>query len=338
MSQRRARVLLGVLIFVALVLVTVDFRAEPGGSTDRLRGGVTAVVRPFQDGVSALVRPFTTLGDNVSDLFRTRAENRRLRLEVERLQQRRESSVDLERENAELRGLIDIRDRSAIDAVAARTVALAPSNFEWTITIDVGSADGVARDMPVIDGDGLVGRVIQVTPNASRVLLAIDPTFAAASRVASTGEIGTIDGRGGDPMTMRPLDPEAGIEVGDEIVTSSYQGGLFPAGIPIGTVSSIEEAGSRLTSEALVNPFVDFTRLHHVLVLLVDPTEEIPPFEGSEGLEFTRPPVEPRLDPATPGSDPAPGDDEPGDDEAAGDDEPAGDAEPADDEAAGDDG
>jgi rod shape-determining protein MreC len=315
-SQRRARVLLGVLIFVALVLVTVDFRAEAGGSTDRLRGGVTAMVRPLQDGVSALVRPFATLGDNVNDLFRTRAENRRLRVEVERLQQRRESSVDLERENAELRGLIDIRDRSAIDSVAARVVALAPSNFEWTITIDVGSADGVERDMPVIDGDGLVGRVIQVTPNASRVLLAIDPTFAAASRIARTGEIGTIDGRGGDPMTMRPLDPEADIELGDEIVTSSYQGGLFPAGIPIGTVSSIQESGSRLSTEVLVNPFVDFTRLHHVLVLLLDPTDEIPAFEGSEGLEFTRPPVAPRLEPG--GSTPDPTAD---DDEVSGDDE-----------------
>ncbi|MCC5949945.1 MAG: rod shape-determining protein MreC [Nitriliruptoraceae bacterium] len=327
MSQRRARVLLAVLLVAALVLVTVDFRSEPGGRTDGVRGVVTTVTRPLQDGVSALVRPFTTLGDTVNDLFATRGENRRLREQVATLQQRRASAADLERENVELRELLAIRDRTELPTVTARTVALAPSNFEWTITIDVGSNDGIERDMPVIDGDGLVGRVIQVTPNASRVLLAIDPTFAAAARVADSGEIGTIDGRGGDPMLMRPLDPEAGIEVGDEIVTSSYQGGVFPAGIPIGTVSSVPESASRLTSEVLVNPFVDFTRLHHVLVILVDPTEDVPPFEGSEGLDFLRPPVPPVLEPALPGTGEEPGggtgeppDDGSEDDEADGDD------------------
>jgi rod shape-determining protein MreC len=290
-QQRRARVLLTVLLLTALVLITVDFRGGDDGPVDRLRSGVTVIMRPIQDGVAVLVRPFSDLGSGVRDVVSTRAENQRLREEITILEQRRSSSTDLERENAELRNLLTMRDRTELETVTARTVALAPSSFEWTITIDVGSVDGIERDMPVLDGDGLVGRVIQVTPNASRVLLSIDPNFSAASRTARTGEIGPIDGRGGDPMVMRPLDPDADVEVGDEVVTSSYEGGVFPAGIPIGTVSEVVETGSRLTREVLVSPFVDFTRLDHVLVILTGGVQELPPFEGTDGIEFTRPPV-----------------------------------------------
>lgn len=290
-QQRRSRVLLGVLLFTALVLVTIDFRGGDEGPVDRLRDGITVIMYPIQDGVATLVRPFGDLGSGVRDLISTRAENQRLRERIAILEQRRSSAIDLARENDGLRDLLRMRDRTELETVTARTVALAPSSFEWTITIDVGAVDGVERDMPVLDGDGLVGRVIQVTPDAARVLLSIDPNFSAASRTARTGEIGPIDGRGGDPMVMRPLDPDADIQVGDEIVTSSYQGGVFPAGIPIGTVSEVVDTGSRLTREVLVSPFVDFTRLDQVLVVLSRPIEDLPPFAGTEGIEFTPPPV-----------------------------------------------
>lgn len=315
-QQRRARTLLVVLLFTALVLITIDFRGGDDGPADRLRNGVTVIMRPIQEGVATLVRPFGDLGGGVRDVLATRAENQRLRDELADLEVRRSSSVDLQRENQQLRQLLDMRDRTALDTVAARTVALAPSSFEWTITIDVGTADGIERDMPVVDGDGLVGRVIQVTPDASRVLLAIDPNFSAASRTARVGEIGSIDGRGGDPMVMRPLDPDADIEVDDELVTSSYQGGVFPAGIPIGTVSEVVDTGSRLTREVLVSPFVDFTRLDHVLVVLTGGVAELPPFEGTEGLEFTRPDVS--VTPEIEQDDPVETDDEDDEDDEAG--------------------
>ena len=299
-QRRRARLLLALLVAAAIALVTIDFRSGEDGGLDRLRGVTTAVLRPIQDGVGVIVRPFSEGAGAISDLFAIRTENRELRAQVTALEERRRVFDDLERENAELRALLAIADRTELDTVAARVVALAPSNFEWTITIDVGSNDGVERGMPVIDGDGLVGRVIQVTSDASRVLLAIDPSFSAAARSARNGEVGVLDGRGGDPMVFRLLDPAAVVEVGDAVTTSSYQGGVFPAGIPIGTVSQVAEGGSPLTREVQVNPYVDFTRLHHVLVVFSTGIEDIPPFEGSEGLEFRRPPVPPMLEPEAP--------------------------------------
>jgi rod shape-determining protein MreC len=284
-------------VLSALVLVTVDFRAGEEGALHRLRGVATTVFGPIQDGLVTVVRPVTNAAGGVGDLFRTRAENAELRAQVETLRERRQSVTDLRRENEELRGLLDMRDRGQLETIAARTVALGPSNFEWTITIDVGSDDGVRRDMPVVNGDGLVGRIIQVTPNASRVLLTIDPNFGAAARVARHGETGYIDGRGGEPMVFRPLDPEIDIEVGDEIVTSSYQGGIFPGGLRIGTVSVVDDGSNRLAREVQVQPFVDFTRLHHVLVVINAPVDEIPPMTESPDVDFTRPDVEPTVDP-----------------------------------------
>jgi rod shape-determining protein MreC len=313
-QRRRARLLLVLLVLTALVLVTVDFRAGEDGPLHRLRGVATAVFQPIQDGLVTVVRPIGDLAGGVGDLFRTRSENERLRAQVESLQERRRSTVDLQRENEELRGLLEVRDRGQLETIAARTVALGPSNFEWTITIDVGSEDGVERDMPVINGDGLVGRVIQVTPNASRVLLTIDPNFGAAARASRHGETGTIDGRGGDPLVFRPLDPEIDLEVGDEIVTSTYQGGVFPGGIRIGTVSAVDEVANRLAREFQVQPFVDFTRLHHVLVVVNAPVGELPPLSGTPDVDFSPPDVEPTVDPEAVEEDEADADDDATDD------------------------
>jgi rod shape-determining protein MreC len=327
-QRRRARVLLAVLVVAALVLVTIDFRSGDEGPVASARGGLTAVLAPVQDGIATLIRPITDAAGNVGDLFAVRAENQRLRAENERLRERRRSVTDLERENDELRELLGLADQLQFDTIGARTVALAPSGFEWTMTIDVGSDDGIERDMPVINGDGLVGRVIQTTSSASRVLLAIDPNFSAAARSARTGEIGAVDGRGGEPMSLRPLDPDADLQLGDEIVTSAYQGGIFPGGIPIGTVSAVGESGNRLVQEVQVSPFVDFTRIHHVLVVTSAPVEEIPPLSDLQDLEFEPPPGPPTVDRTPEGED---GEEDGGED--GGDDAEA----EAEDEASGDD-
>ena len=326
-QRRRARIVLVVLVLVALVVVTIDFRAGDDGVVEQVRGVVTSVLRPVQDGVMVLVRPVVDGVSSIGDVFNTASENRELRERVEVLEQRRRTLTDLERENDELRRLLDVAESRDDDTIAARVVALAPSTFEWTVTLDVGSDDGVRRGMPVIDSDGLVGRVVQVGSRASRVLLAIDPNFSAAARLAGNGEIGPIDGRGGEPMTFRPLDPDVSIEVGDELVTSAYQGGMFPAGLPIGTVSDVGDATvTGLRREVQVQPFVDFTRLHNVLVVVHEPVEELPPLSATPDEPFTPPDVPPFLvpDPLDP-----PGEDPDDDPDAGPDDDP--DADPDDD-------
>lgn len=295
-NRRRARILLAILVLLALLLVTVDFRsdgAQGEGPLGQLRGVASTVFGPVQQGLTTIVSP---LGDSVSavgGLFDARAENARLRAQLEALQERRLSYDDVLRENEELRRLLEIQERSSLETAAAQVIATGPSNFEWTVTLAIGTDDGVARDMPVINGDGLVGRVIQTTADTSRVLLAVDPSFQAASSHAETGETGLLQGNGGEPMIYRPQDPEAEISVGDEIVTSQYSNGVFPAGIPIGTVASADESAGLLDRTVRVRPWVDFTRLQTVLVVLYDPDLRLPDDSIGDDLPFERPGVAP---------------------------------------------
>lgn len=293
-QRRRTRLVLALLAATALVLVTLDVRAGDGGIVDGARGLATTAFQPVQDGAAVLARPFVDGFSGLTGWLALRSENTQLRTQVETLTERRRAMADLERENDELRRLLRMQERGAFDVVAARAVIIAPSSFEWTITIDVGADHGVERNMPVVNGDGLVGRVVQVTASASRVLLAIDPSFFAAARSGRTGEIGPVEGRGSDPMIFRPLDPSADVNVGDEIVTSSYQGGVFPGGIPIGVVADAGQPDARLVREITVRPFVDFTRLHHVLVVRSQPVEPVPPLVGTPDLDF-QPPNVPRF-------------------------------------------
>lgn len=295
-NRRRARILLAVLVLLALVLVTVDFRSDGAsgeGPLGRLRGVASTVLGPVQSGLSTIVRPIGSSLSGIGEVFDARSENVRLRAQLERLEERRLSYDDVLRENEELRQLLEIQERSDLPTRAAQVIASGPSNFEWTITLDVGESDGIARDMPVINGDGLVGRVIQTTSDTSRVLLAVDPTFQAAAAHAQTGETGQVQGNGGDPIVYRPLDPEAELAAGDEVVTSRYSNGVFPAGIPIGTVDTTDRSAGLLSQSIEVRPWVDFTRLQTVLVVLYEPERVLPGDDLGGGLEFDRPDVDP---------------------------------------------
>lgn len=275
-QRRRARVVLAVLVLASLVLVTADFRSD-GGPLDGLRAIATTVMEPVQRGLTAVARPVVDVFTNLGELWTIRSDNEQLRERVEALEQRELSSGAIERENQRLRALLDLREANDWETVTASTVAFTPSNFEWTITIDVGSDDGVAEDMPVVEGAGLVGKVIQVTPGSSRVLLAIDPNFSAATRSAATGDVGVVTGQGSELMRMLADNPSADLREGDEVVTNNYEFGVFPHGIPVGVVEAQQDGANQLNQSALVRPFVDFNRLSQVLVILSFPTDVPPP-------------------------------------------------------------
>ena len=152
--------------------------------------------------------------------------------------------------------------------MTARVTGVGPSNFEHTVFIDRGTANGVRKDMPVVAGAGLVGRVVQVSQRTARVLLLVDPSSAVASRLASNGETGVAEGTGGDELRFDLFDAEAAVTVGDEVVTSGYEGGVYPPGIPIGTVARIQPRGNALARRAFVTTFVDFSSLDFLLIVV----------------------------------------------------------------------
>ncbi|MGA1774799.1 MAG: rod shape-determining protein MreC [Nitriliruptoraceae bacterium] len=283
--ERRVRTLFAALMLLALVLVTLDAR----DGAEAPRGAATAALEPLGSPLSRALQPVRDLDDAVRDLLATRAENRRLRAENERLRARRASDEDLARQVAELRALIGLQDELDLATVATRVISVTPSNFEWTLTIDVGTDDGVRRGMAVVSGDGLVGRVLLATGGASRVLLVIDPNFSVAARVLGGDGLGVLDGRGSEPMRFSPLDARLPAAEGDEIVTASFPGSAVPAGIPIGRLAAREDTDSRLQAAYAVAPFVDVAALDHLLVVVAPPAPEVPLLEDSSGVPIDVP-------------------------------------------------
>lgn len=277
---RRVRTLFAGLMLTALVLVTLDARDADVAP----RGTATAALEPLGSPLARALQPVRDLDDAVRDLLATRAENRRLRAENDALRARRASEEDLARQLAELRGLVGLRDELELDVVAARVIAVTPSNFEWTLTVDVGTADGVERGMAVISGDGLVGRVLLATEDAARVLLVIDPNFSVAARALGGAGLGVLDGRGSEPLRFSPLDARLEVAAGAELVTATFPGSAVPAGIPIGRLSAREDTDSRLRASYAVAPYVDAVALDHVLVVRSAPAPEVPAFEDSSDV------------------------------------------------------
>lgn len=288
-SHRRGRLFIILAVVFGLTLITLDLRGGQDGGASVVRAGATAVFAPVQTAVRWFVSPVTSATESVRELGRIRRDNQALRERVEILEQRFSSRRDLERENDELRGLLAMSARSTNETLAARTVAISPSNFEWIITIDKGRRDGVERNMPVINGDGLVGRVLSVGEQSSRVIALIDPSFSVTVRSAIHGYVGVLDGRGSDPLALRLLDPRAEIADGEEIVTSTFDAGLYPEGIPVGQVRETRRSDSQLVTDVTVNPYVDFTRLAHVLVVMTSGVAEPPAFVDQDGEPLPRP-------------------------------------------------
>jgi rod shape-determining protein MreC len=163
--------------------------------------------------------------------------------------------------------------------IAADVVGIDQTNLIRTITINRGARDGITVGMPAVTGQGLVGRVMDVTANASRVLLITDQSSAVSARLQNTRVEGSVIGHvsGGLRMTYMPL--TAGVQEGDLAVTSGL-GGNFPADIVIGQVISVREEQSELYKEAEIRSLVNFDTLEFVLVVTSFQPVDVSAFEN----------------------------------------------------------
>jgi rod shape-determining protein MreC len=158
--------------------------------------------------------------------------------------------------------------------VVGRKIAQEPSNLQKYITLDVGRASGIERNMPVITDRGLVGRVTEVGETWSRVLLIIDPQSTVNALTQSTRASGSIEGQADGSLIMRSIPQKDTVSVGDTVFTSGL-GGNFPRQILIGQIVEADRKDYELYQSALVQPTVDFDHLEAVLIITdFEPIEE----------------------------------------------------------------
>ncbi|HOA81157.1 MAG TPA: rod shape-determining protein MreC, partial [Defluviitaleaceae bacterium] len=205
---------------------------------------------------------------NIKNLEKQNAE---LSKKVDELSYENKILQQYKDENTRLRKLLDLDKKYAdYPKIGAEIIGKDPGNWYNVFLIDKGSNDGLEVDMVVLSGNGLVGHIIEVAPNYSKVLAIIDDRNAVSSKVLRTGDLGIVKGDlsllNQGLCRMEYVDAEADIIVGDEIVTSNLSD-IYPPGIMIGTVKEIETESHGLTKYALIEPVVDFKHLEEVLVI-----------------------------------------------------------------------
>jgi rod shape-determining protein MreC len=275
-DTRESRLLLVLLIAIAFALITVDIRGGEDSPVDGARGAAATVFGPIENGVASAVDP---VGNAVAAVRDSGDRHDRI--------------AQLEQDNAALKAKLGSDDRNSsrlaqLDKMlktagagqygikGAEVIAIgAAQGFSWTVTIDVGTSDGVTRDMTVLNGDGLVGRVTTVGPNTATVLLANDPDFTVGTRMEATDELGFASGQGDQPLRVELLNGKAKINKGDRLVTFGSQADKpFVPGVPVGVVSRVDPSGGDLTRTIYVKPFVSFTKLDIVGVVVQTPDKD----------------------------------------------------------------
>ncbi|MFD7442147.1 rod shape-determining protein MreC [Streptomyces sp. NPDC059909] len=275
-DTKESRLLLVLLIAIAFALITVDIRGGQESPVDGARQAAAAVFGPVENGVAAAVDPIGNAIGAVRDSGER--HNRIAVLERENATLKARLGSDA-RNQSRLRQLDDMLKKAAngqYGIKAAEVIAIgAAQGFSWTVTIDVGSRDGILRDMTVLNGDGLVGRVTTVGPDTATVLLANDPDFTVGTRMEGTDELGFATGQGDRPLSVQLLNGKAKVKKGDRLVTFGSQADKpFVPGVPVGEVVRVDPSGGDLTRTIFVRPFASFSKLDIVGVVVQAPRSD----------------------------------------------------------------
>lgn len=279
-DTRRTRLLLALLLVTSISLITLDYRSSGDGdrsTLDGLRSVAAAVFGPVEQVAAAIAAPVGDAVESVSGLGAGRDEAARLRRENQELTRRlRTSELDRNRA-AELDALLRLAGAGQYRVVPARVIAVgAAQTFSWTVTIDAGTRDGLRPDLTVLNGDGLVGRVKTVGPTTATVLLVIDPASSVGVRLEGSMEVGFTTGQGlGDAVDLQLLDGQSTVVRGDRLVTFGSQGDLpYVPGVPVGEVLRVRGTPGSQTRTAAVQPYVDFSALDLVGVVVEPPRRD----------------------------------------------------------------
>lgn len=265
LARYRRAIILTSALLLSFLLMTLQVRHETAVVT-LTRQALLLVVSPFIKVTAATIHGVTSIWQDYVDLRTLREENKRLQFEASTLKRRLDQLQEQALETQRLQRLLAMRDNSQAEFLTARVIGKDATNWFKTILLDCGSMEGVRRNQPVLAPNGLVGRVVEVTPTSARVQLFTDPVSAVGGLIQRTRVTGIVSGNLGAGARVRYLPLMGDVVVGEEVVTSGM-GGVFPKGIPIGRVATVERKSGILFQEATLTPAVDLSRLEEVLIL-----------------------------------------------------------------------
>ena len=303
----RTRVVLIVLLVAALALIAINYSNSSNSALRDLRNVGGSVFGGAEHAAGSATGVFTSSGSS----------NKIASLQQQVLQLRAELSLAKvsKSDYAELRKMLLLAGAGRYRVLAASVLA-AGQGYQQTVTLDVGSRDGVRAQDTVLNGQGLVGEVTSVSASTCTVLLASDSSAVVGVALAPTGQLGWVAGPGKaggmrGQMRLQMLSSAAVLKPGDQLVTSaSVHDKPYVPGVPVGVISKLIVTNGSLTAAALVQPYVDFSALSVVGVVVVPPSHN-PRFAALPPLPHPGPTVtvtvtaRPRA--PRPGATPTPG-------------------------------
>jgi rod shape-determining protein MreC len=273
-TVRRRRAVLALLVVLSLILLTAYFGEAPSGRLHSVQRGFLTVVSPIQDGANKALKPVRDLFGWFGDTLRAKSQNAELRKQVDRL--RREVVVERidQQSYHELLSTFHLDNQLSVAnyrPVTATVVGKSPNIWYSRVTIDKGTAEGVHVEDPVINDEGLVGKVTEVVADGAQVSLITDSSMGVSARVGTTAATGIVQPKVGDPndLLLQYLPANTPVNTGEYVFTSgtvaSPDDSLYPRGIPIGQVTSVDEESAYKSVN--VHPLANLRNLDVVQVL-----------------------------------------------------------------------
>jgi rod shape-determining protein MreC len=264
--SRRQRLGAIVLAAVASAFIVLDVA---GSGLHAAHGGVRGALGALYRGTDGVIGPVRRFAQGVPGAASNRDTIDKLRRENAALKAQVAADSADARTKSRLARLQLAADTGRYRIVPARVIALGPGQgFDWTVTLDVGSDDGLRAGQTVTDGVALVGRVLSTNTSSSAVLLAADPGSGVGARDTRNGQLGVATGHGSAGFTLTPLAPDASVQVGDTLRTGPAGRSTYVPGLAIGTVTAVDRSGDGAV-RASVHPAASPTALDLVGVILL---------------------------------------------------------------------
>jgi rod shape-determining protein MreC len=266
----RNRVLLtsGALLILSLHFVSAG--VHPGDLAARPESAFLEMIRPIDATITRFTSGISSIKNDYLDLVHVRQENAHLRTQLAQVTSDRARLAELEAENQHLGALLDLNDVLGLKSVAANVIGSDATGLSHTLILASGEDDGLLPGMAVLSNQGVVGKIIAVSPHASRVLLIDDHNSALDGFDQRSRARGIVAGMVDYGLILKYADRSQDIRDGDSVVTSGLDG-IFPRGLLVGTIKSVRREGPGLFLKVSIEPAVEFKGLEQVLIVTQPP-------------------------------------------------------------------
>lgn len=268
----RKRCVFSLIVVIVVLGIIVGVINAVGNETTVVENVTGVILTPVQKAFTYSANGVKNFFGYFSNVGKLKEENKKLSEENEELNNRLKQSESIQKENDELRRLIGLKDGNPeLDLEAAEVIARDPSNWYNTVTVNKGTADGIAINQPVISkGKSLIGRVVDVGSTWAKVITVIDPEHGAGAEILRSGNFGIVEGDGAlaadGNCRLSLISKNSDIIAGDTIATSGL-GGIYPKGLIIGTILEIQPDIQGISQYAVVKPEADILDLHMVYII-----------------------------------------------------------------------